>query len=155
SVSNDTAGWAELVARLRPLTVSAIGLEPSGGYERGRRQRAVTRERPPGTADIGHGWYRAPSPHRSSVLRTRPAPARVGGRQPQRPGTRIRSARRGGRGTTATARTPGRSAAVAILLAGSPRSRLSGCAARNRRAAGGLPGPRVPPTPRRPPCRRP
>src|SRR5262245_39579640 len=29
------AGWAELVARLRPLTVSAIGLEPSGGYERG------------------------------------------------------------------------------------------------------------------------
>ena len=35
SVSNDTAGWAELVARLRPLGVSAIGLEPSGGYERG------------------------------------------------------------------------------------------------------------------------
>ena len=35
SVSNDTAGWAELVARLRPLTVSRIGLEPSGGYERG------------------------------------------------------------------------------------------------------------------------
>src|SRR5262245_50584214 len=34
SVSNDTAGWGELVARLRPLTVSAIGLEPSGGYER-------------------------------------------------------------------------------------------------------------------------
>src|SRR5262249_10097964 len=31
----DTAGWGELVARLRPLTVSAIGLEPSGGYERG------------------------------------------------------------------------------------------------------------------------
>src|SRR5215468_3811039 len=30
-----TAGWAELVARLRPLIVSAIGLEPSGGYERG------------------------------------------------------------------------------------------------------------------------
>src|SRR2546429_8025842 len=35
SVSNDTAGWAELVARLRPLAVSAIGLEPSGGYEGG------------------------------------------------------------------------------------------------------------------------
>ena len=33
--SNDSAGWAELVARLRPLAVSAIGLEPSGGYERG------------------------------------------------------------------------------------------------------------------------
>ena len=29
------AGWAELVARLHPLAVSAIGLEPSGGYERG------------------------------------------------------------------------------------------------------------------------
>ena len=35
SVSNDTAGWAELVAGLRPLAVCAIGLEPSGGYERG------------------------------------------------------------------------------------------------------------------------
>src|SRR5258707_10109828 len=35
SVSNDTAGWAKLVARLRPLAVSAIGLEPSGGYQRG------------------------------------------------------------------------------------------------------------------------
>jgi hypothetical protein len=35
SVSNDTAGWAELAARLRPLAVCAIGLEPSGGYERG------------------------------------------------------------------------------------------------------------------------
>ena len=30
SVSNDTAGWVELVARLRALAVSAIGLEPSG-----------------------------------------------------------------------------------------------------------------------------
>src|SRR5256885_15173899 len=35
SVSNDTAGWIELVARLRPLAVCAIGLEPSGGYRRG------------------------------------------------------------------------------------------------------------------------
>jgi transposase len=35
SVSNDMAGWAELVARMRPLAVSAIGIEPSGGYERG------------------------------------------------------------------------------------------------------------------------
>ena len=35
SVSNDAAGWAELVARLHPLAVSAIGLEPSGGYKRG------------------------------------------------------------------------------------------------------------------------
>jgi len=35
SVSNDMVGWAELVARMRPLAVSAIGIEPSGGYERG------------------------------------------------------------------------------------------------------------------------
>src|SRR5215813_9991880 len=35
SVSNDTAGWAELVVRVRPLAVSTIGPEPSGGYERG------------------------------------------------------------------------------------------------------------------------
>ena len=35
SVCNDAAGWTELIVRLRPLTVSAIGLEPSGGYERG------------------------------------------------------------------------------------------------------------------------
>ena len=35
TVSNDTAGWDELVARLHPLAVSAIGLETSGGYERG------------------------------------------------------------------------------------------------------------------------
>src|SRR5262249_50997686 len=35
SVSNDTAGWAELVAMLRPLTVAAMGLARSGGYGRG------------------------------------------------------------------------------------------------------------------------
>ena len=35
SVRNDAPGWAELVVRLRPLKISAIGLEPSGGYERG------------------------------------------------------------------------------------------------------------------------
>jgi transposase len=29
------AGWAELVARLRGLAIAAIGLEASGGYERG------------------------------------------------------------------------------------------------------------------------
>src|SRR3977135_2616499 len=35
SGSNHAGGGAELAARLRPLAVSAIGLEPSGGYERG------------------------------------------------------------------------------------------------------------------------
>ena len=35
SVPNDTAGWAKLVEQLRRLAISAIGIEPSGGYERG------------------------------------------------------------------------------------------------------------------------
>lgn len=35
SVGNDRAGWTELIDRLRPLEPEAIGLEPSGGYERG------------------------------------------------------------------------------------------------------------------------
>src|SRR5258705_12827402 len=47
SVSNDAARWAELAARLRPLAVSAIGLEPSGGSRRGRL-RALPPARPPG-----------------------------------------------------------------------------------------------------------
>ncbi len=33
SVENTAAGWAELIKRLPPL--AAIGIEPSGGYERG------------------------------------------------------------------------------------------------------------------------
>jgi transposase len=33
-VTNDAGGWAELVARVRPLAFAAIGIEPSGGYER-------------------------------------------------------------------------------------------------------------------------
>jgi transposase len=35
SVANSTAGWTELVNGLRGLTIAAIGIEPSGGYERG------------------------------------------------------------------------------------------------------------------------
>jgi transposase len=35
SVANDAAGWTELVDKLRGLSISAIGLEASGGYERG------------------------------------------------------------------------------------------------------------------------
>ena len=34
-VSNNAAGWAELVARLGGLCIEAIGIEASGGYERG------------------------------------------------------------------------------------------------------------------------
>src|SRR4051812_13279398 len=35
SVANDEPGWNALIARLRGLPVAAIGLELSGGYERG------------------------------------------------------------------------------------------------------------------------
>ena len=35
SVTNDEAGWRLLVRRLKPLGTRAIGLEASGGYERG------------------------------------------------------------------------------------------------------------------------
>ena len=35
SVTNDRIGWRELIRRLRPLQARAIGLEASGGYERG------------------------------------------------------------------------------------------------------------------------
>ena len=35
SASNDPAGWAELIEQLRGFSISAIGLEASGGYERG------------------------------------------------------------------------------------------------------------------------
>src|SRR6516225_1404175 len=35
SVCNDAPGWAELIKKLRPFAPAAIGLEPSGGYERG------------------------------------------------------------------------------------------------------------------------
>jgi hypothetical protein len=34
-VTNDAADWAELLARLPRGAIAAIGLEPSGGYERG------------------------------------------------------------------------------------------------------------------------
>jgi len=37
-LGNDKAGWAELIKRLRRFSVKAIGLEPSGGYERGLGQ---------------------------------------------------------------------------------------------------------------------
>src|SRR2546423_13502212 len=61
SVSNDTAGWAELVVRLRPLAVSAIGLEPSGGYERGII-RALLAARPSVRRINPHQLRQLPSP---------------------------------------------------------------------------------------------
>jgi len=35
SVVNAAAGWAELIEKLRGLNIAAIGIEASGGYERG------------------------------------------------------------------------------------------------------------------------
>src|SRR5207244_13526650 len=35
SVPNDASGWAALVERLQNFSIMAIGLEASGGYERG------------------------------------------------------------------------------------------------------------------------
>jgi transposase len=35
SVSNDPAGWSELVEQLHRASIAAIGIEASGGYERG------------------------------------------------------------------------------------------------------------------------
>jgi transposase len=35
SVDNNAAGWTELIKRLNGSPVAAIGIEPSGGYERG------------------------------------------------------------------------------------------------------------------------
>src|SRR3974390_3811026 len=35
SVDNNATGWAELVAQLHALPIAAVGIEPSGGYERG------------------------------------------------------------------------------------------------------------------------
>src|SRR5260370_35122661 len=35
SVSNDAAGWAELIEQLRGSLITAIGVEAGGGYERG------------------------------------------------------------------------------------------------------------------------
>jgi transposase len=35
SAVNDAAGWAELIERLRGFSLAAIGIEASGGYERG------------------------------------------------------------------------------------------------------------------------
>ena len=35
AVDNNTAGWRELIERLRGSSIAALGIEPSGGYERG------------------------------------------------------------------------------------------------------------------------
>jgi transposase len=35
SVNNDPPGWTELVGQLRGCLIAAIGIEASGGYERG------------------------------------------------------------------------------------------------------------------------
>jgi hypothetical protein len=58
SVSNDAAGWAKLVEQLRGSSIAAIGLEASGGYERGV-MRALLAAGPSG--DMGGSLDRARS----------------------------------------------------------------------------------------------
>jgi transposase len=42
SVRNDAGGWAELVEQLRSFVIAAIGLEATGGYERGVMRALLT-----------------------------------------------------------------------------------------------------------------
>src|SRR4029077_911903 len=46
SVPNDVAGWAELVEQLRRCSIAAIGIEASGGYERGARRALLAADLP-------------------------------------------------------------------------------------------------------------
>ena len=45
-VPNDVAGWAELVEQLRRCSIAAIGIEASGGYERGARRALLAADLP-------------------------------------------------------------------------------------------------------------
>src|SRR5260370_18331040 len=45
SVPNDAAGWAKLVEQLRGFSISAVGIEASGGFERGARRGVVPARR--------------------------------------------------------------------------------------------------------------
>src|SRR5207253_4334029 len=46
SVPNDVAGWAELVEQLRGCSIAAIGIEASGGYERGAMRALLAADLP-------------------------------------------------------------------------------------------------------------
>lgn len=46
SVCNDAAGWADLVKQLRGFSIAAIGLEASGGYERGVMRALLAADMP-------------------------------------------------------------------------------------------------------------
>jgi transposase len=46
AVSNDPTGWAELVEQLRGCSIAAIGIEASGGYERGVTRALLTADLP-------------------------------------------------------------------------------------------------------------
>ena len=72
SVSNEAAGYAALIARLRPLRVKRIVLEATGGYE--RAQRLALSEAGLDGADLvarASGldpWGGQPAPHARSLL---------------------------------------------------------------------------------------
>src|SRR4051812_50172478 len=62
SVANDEAGWNALIARLRGLTIAAIGLEPSGGYERGGIRALVAAQLSGRPTHSQPPWQVAPAP---------------------------------------------------------------------------------------------
>ena len=69
SVDNDPAGWAGLIGRLGTMRPAAVGLEPSGGYERGLIE-ALTQAGLP-VRRVEAGRVRASSPA-CSASRPRP-----------------------------------------------------------------------------------
>jgi transposase len=66
AVRNDAAGWAELVARLRGTAVTAIGLEASGGYERGAMRALLAAGLPACSATWPSLLAPTPTPSRQS-----------------------------------------------------------------------------------------
>ena len=60
-VGNNAAGWAELVSRLRDFPIEAIGIEASGGYERGV-VRACSRRAYPCGRSIRLSFASSPRP---------------------------------------------------------------------------------------------
>ena len=71
SVANDEAGWSTLIGRLRGLPVAAIGLEPSGGYERGVLRALLA-------AGLSVRSHQIPTDFGSSPALAAPSPRTIG-----------------------------------------------------------------------------
>src|SRR6266436_2275600 len=59
SVPNDPAGWAILVEQLRGFSITAIGIEASGGYERGAVRSLQAAGMPVRQVERGSGQERS------------------------------------------------------------------------------------------------